>query len=105
MSVTKYASFAALACVAACAGILGLRRTGPQPFPHRKHVLAGVACTTCHPAMAHDDGVSLHVPGPASCVTAACHPHPHDRSPCLTCHGGELAIAELVEAREHLRFD
>jgi hypothetical protein len=95
----------ALVFVAGCAGILGLTHpTGPQPFPHRRHVLAGVACTQCHRGMDRDDGRRLHVPGDASC-TATCHTRPHDRNSCLSCHGGMLAIEELEEARTHLRFE
>jgi len=34
--------------LAACAGVLGLRKNQPEAFPHRKHVLSGIACTKCH---------------------------------------------------------
>ncbi len=91
--------------IAACAGVLGLRREGPQPFPHRKHVLANVACTRCHLGIEHDDGTSLHIPADASCESAGCHVKPHDPRPCLGCHAAPLALAELAEARDHLAFD
>jgi hypothetical protein len=95
----------ALAGLAACAGVLGLRAREPTAFPHRKHVLGGVACTLCHAGIenANTDDSVLHVPDEASCL--ACHAKPHDTRPCLSCHARPTARAELVEAREHLRFD
>ncbi|MEO6773642.1 MAG: hypothetical protein ABI467_11590 [Kofleriaceae bacterium] len=89
--------------LAACAGILGLTRSGPQPFPHRAHALAGVPCTRCHKGLDHDDGRTLHLPDDATCKT--CHAKPHDSHPCLACHTAPNALAELVEARAHLVFD
>jgi hypothetical protein len=89
--------------VGACAGVLGLSKSGPQPFPHRKHVIAGVSCTTCHGSMTKDNGVALHIPDESSCKT--CHAKPHDNHPCLGCHAEGNALPELVEAREHLVFD
>ncbi|MEO8548499.1 MAG: hypothetical protein ABI678_00925 [Kofleriaceae bacterium] len=94
-----------LAGIAACAGVLGLRREGPQPFPHRKHVLANVACTKCHTQLERDDGKGLHIPDDASCATAGCHAQPHDPRPCLGCHASPLALEQLAEARDHLAFD
>lgn len=99
-------SLAILAVVAviaggACAGLLGLTHGGPTAFPHRAHVLAGVTCTTCHPAMG-SGGDALHLPADTTCV--GCHAKPHDAHPCLGCHAAPTAIAELVEAREHLVF-
>jgi len=91
--------------LAACAGILGLRKNGPQLFPHRKHVLAGVACTRCHANVAADDGVALHVPDDASCTSAGCHAKPHDTRSCLGCHALPDALAMLAQARQHLAFD
>ncbi len=90
---------AALGCLVlvACAGVLGLTRSGPQPFPHRRHVLAGVSCTSCH------DAAKPAVPSDATCV--ACHAKPHDTHPCLDCHAAPNALAQLAEAREHLVFD
>ena len=95
----------ALVALAACAGVLGLRKSGPQAFPHRAHVLKGVACTDCHRQVEHDDGKALHVPDDASCITAGCHAKPHDARPCLTCHAAPEALAQLAEARDHLAFD
>ena len=88
----------------ACAGVLGLRPPGRQPFPHRAHVLAGASCTSCHRGAerAGDQG-PLHLPDDASCV--GCHAKPHDTRPCLGCHGGEWTALDAAQAREHLRFD
>ncbi|HEU4727789.1 MAG TPA: hypothetical protein VFT22_07875 [Kofleriaceae bacterium] len=105
MSVRRHlAVIGALAGLAACAGVLGLRGSEPRPFPHRRHLLAGVACTRCHVELARDDGRRLHLPDDASCV-AECHRRPHDTRPCTSCHGGAAALAALAEARDHLRFD
>jgi len=87
--------------LAACAGVLGLRQSGPQPFPHRKHVLTGVACTKCHVDV--DKGAQLHLPDEKTCV--GCHTKPHKSNGCFSCHGSEAARASLHEARDHLRFD
>jgi hypothetical protein len=89
-----------VACLAitACAGILGLSGSGPQPFPHRAHAIAGVTCTRCHP-----DAATPRLPDDASCLT--CHTKPHDARPCLTCHTAPGALAALGQARDHLRFD
>jgi Cytochrome c7 and related cytochrome c len=91
--------------LAACAGVLGLRGDAPTPFPHRAHVLHGIACTTCHAGIAQggDDG-ALHLPGDATCTAAGCHATPHDARPCLGCHADAIAIAAAGEARDHLRF-
>lgn len=89
--------------LAACASVLGLGRTSPQAFPHRKHVLAGVSCTRCHTSIDRDDGRSLHVPDDASCL--ACHAKPHDSHPCSGCHVAATALDELAQARDHLVFD
>ena len=91
-----------LLCLAACAGVLGYTHAGPKAFPHRAHVTAGVACTLCHVAMA-TGGTALHLPTDATCI--GCHKQPHDSHPCLACHAAPDAVAELVEARDHLRFD
>lgn len=94
---------ALLLALAACAGVLGLSKSGPQPFPHRKHVVAGVTCTKCHVSIEKDDGRSLHIPDDDSCKS--CHANPHDTRSCLGCHAEANALAQLVEAREHLIFD
>lgn len=87
----------------ACAGVLGLTKSGPQPFPHRKHVVAGVTCTECHTGLETDDGKTLHIPDDDSCTT--CHTKPHDTRSCLGCHAEPGALAELADAREHLVFE
>jgi hypothetical protein len=95
----------AIAGLAACAGVLGLRKREPSAFPHRKHLLSGVACTRCHTGIdeaSTDNGV-LHLPDESTCVS--CHDKPHDPNPCLPCHTRPTAREELVEARTHLRFD
>ena len=96
--------FVVVVCVAlaACAGILGLTRSGPQPFPHRKHAIAGVTCTRCHPNM-NASSTALHIPDDATCTT--CHAKPHDTHPCLGCHAAADAIAQLTETRDHLLFE
>ncbi len=93
-----------IACLvlAACAGVLGLRRGAPESFPHRKHVVAGVSCTRCHTGI-EQPGSALHVPNDAICTS--CHTKPHDPAPCSGCHVSQAAISELVEARAHLKFD
>lgn len=91
--------------LAACAGVLGLRQREPTAFPHRKHVLNGVACTKCHAGVETsrgDDGM-LHLPDEASCL--ACHTKPHNPDPCLSCHSRPTARAELADAKQHLVFD
>jgi hypothetical protein len=88
--------------IAACAGVLGFSQGGPKPFPHRAHVVAGVSCTSCHTKL-DVEGQGLHIPDDASCLT--CHAKPHDARSCLGCHTAAGAIAELGEARSHLRFD
>jgi hypothetical protein len=37
--------------IAACAGVLGLRRERSRTFPHRAHVVKGVSCVQCHPGI------------------------------------------------------
>jgi hypothetical protein len=91
--------------LAACAGVLGLKKAGPTAFPHRKHVTSGVPCTTCHVGLDQDDGKSLHVPDDATCSVAGCHTKPHDTRPCLGCHASEGALAQLADARDHMKFD
>lgn len=91
--------------LAACAKILGIRDKEREPFEHRAHVLAGVACTTCHADMdrAGDEG-ALHFPTDETCTTAACHAKPHDTRSCLGCHGGPFTAPDAIQSKEHLRF-
>lgn len=93
-----------LACLAlaACAGVLGLTRSRPAEFPHRKHVVAGVSCVRCHGAMDGPAG-ALHLPDDASCVS--CHAQPHDPRSCVGCHGAPGTVASLIETKRHLTFD
>lgn len=95
----------AIAGLAACAGVLGLRNREPTAFPHRKHVLNGVACTRCHVGIDKSTGADtvLHLPDESTCI--ACHEKPHNPNPCFACHSRPTARAELVEARDHLLFD
>ncbi|HVK84257.1 MAG TPA: hypothetical protein VM513_09120 [Kofleriaceae bacterium] len=88
--------------VSACAGVLGLTRRGPQSFPHRRHVLAGVPCTRCHVNIEDDRG-ALHLPDTATCTS--CHTQPHDARACETCHARPGAAEELAEVRAHIVFD
>jgi hypothetical protein len=94
------------ACVlAACAGVLGLRRgSSTGAFPHRTHVLGGVGCTTCHAEIesAGDTG-PLHTPADTTCV--GCHSPPHDERPCLSCHADPITAGAAAEAKAHLTFD
>jgi hypothetical protein len=92
----------ALLVLGACAGVLGLTRRGPQAFPHRRHVLAGVTCTSCHANIEHDTG-ALHIPDNATCIT--CHSKPHDTRACDGCHVRPGAVEELAEVRAHVVFD
>ncbi len=97
------AAVAALA-IAACAGVLGLRRGGERVFAHRAHVVGGVSCVTCHPGVASaGDRGPLHLPESGTCVT--CHDKPHDPRPCLGCHTDPFAAPGAADARAHLRFD
>jgi len=92
------------AALAACAGVLGIRAAGNAPFPHRRHVLAGVACNTCHAGIetAGETG-ALHLPDDASCV--ACHEKPHDPRPCGGCHRDPTTAPSVAESKAHLRFE
>lgn len=91
-----------LVTVAACAGVLGLRKQHDARFPHRAHVTRGVSCITCHAGVdrAGDEG-PLHVPADETC--ASCH-EPHEQGSCLGCHGDAFATAAAADARTHLRF-
>jgi Cytochrome c7 and related cytochrome c len=98
----RVAIFGLCAFVAACAGILGLRRAVVDEFPHRPHVIAGVSCTKCHPNIA-DGKKSLHIPDDATCI--GCHTKPHDTRSCTGCHTSPTTAASLIDARAHLKFD
>jgi len=92
----------AMLALAACAGVLGFSRTEDAPFPHRKHVLAGVACVTCHADIERAQA-ALHMPTDATCVS--CHAKPHDARSCAGCHTSVETAAQLATTKDHLRFD
>ncbi len=104
-TLLRLAALAAAVAIAACAGVLGLRRSGTRVFPHRAHVVRGISCVTCHPGIseAGDEG-PLHLPDQAACGPT-CHPQPHDARPCLDCHSEPFASAGAADARAHLRFE
>ena len=85
-----------LLVLAACAGVLGLRSDTQLAFPHRAHVLRGIACTTCHVGVrtSGDDG-TMHLPTDAVCTTGACHGKPHDARPCLSCHADPASLGAV----------
>jgi hypothetical protein len=96
---------ATLAVVAACAGVLGLRRDGSNVFPHRAHVVRGISCVTCHAGIQESgDHSPLHLPDETACG-GACHPKPHDTRPCLDCHTNPMAAPGAAAARAHLKFE
>jgi hypothetical protein len=103
MSTRTRLLVAATLALAACAGLLGLRRPGGHAFEHRAHVTRGVSCLDCHRGVdrAGETG-PLHLPVDADCL--ACHARPHDTRSCLGCHGTAWTAHDLVQAREHLRF-
>ncbi|HET7503489.1 MAG TPA: hypothetical protein VFK02_20850 [Kofleriaceae bacterium] len=103
MTLGRIAAGLSLCGLVACAGVLGLRRSGPQAFPHRAHVVAGVSCTRCHASVEQGGPTALHLPDDASCTT--CHTRPHNTGACLTCHIAPNALSDLTEARDHLIFD
>ena len=91
--------------LAACAGVLGLRRTSQShPFEHRAHVTRGINCVVCHEgiALAGDTG-PIHFP--ADSVCRGCHTKPHDENACNACHGESFVRQGAELAREHLRFE
>ncbi|MBP8806977.1 MAG: cytochrome c3 family protein [Kofleriaceae bacterium] len=91
--------------IAACAGVLGLRRERSRTFPHRAHVVKGVSCVQCHPGITEAGDVGpLHPPDDATCTTAGCHAQPHDPRPCAGCHRDPMVLAGAGEARAHLKF-
>lgn len=94
------------AAVAACAGVLGLRRDHQPSFAHRAHVVAGITCPTCHTGIedAGDTG-PLHLPPDATCTSSSCHVKPHDARPCQGCHSNPILAGAAVEAKDHLRFE
>jgi hypothetical protein len=99
----RIAAITVCIALAACAGVLGLRRSAlPDAFPHRAHVTKGINCTRCHDGI-DKPGPGLHMPEDATCTS--CHARPHDTRSCEGCHVSKTAVGELVEARDHLKFD
>lgn len=92
----------ALVALAACAGVLGLRRPGPATFPHRAHVTAGISCLRCHAGI-EAGGPGIHLPDDATCTS--CHAQPHDTRSCASCHVTPGKADALAEAKAHLVFD
>jgi hypothetical protein len=93
----------ALASLSACAEILGIREPEPEAFPHRAHVLEGIACVKCHADIttAGETG-PLHMPTNESCLE--CHEDPHDASPCNRCHTLPMVERRAVGNRQHILF-
>lgn len=92
--------------VSACAGILGIRPAGRQPFEHRAHVTRGIQCLKCHTGIASaGDTGPLHLPDSKSCSNSGCHEKPHNDGDCAQCHGLSQTRAAAAEARENLHFD
>jgi hypothetical protein len=88
----------------ACAAVLGLRAPGSMPFEHRAHVLKGVNCLECHRGVSSAADLGpMHLPETSDCV--ACHENPHDPKPCGQCHGSAHIRAQVMVAREHLKFE
>lgn len=91
--------------LAACAGVLGLRRGPPShPFEHRAHAIKGISCVQCHQGIASaSPGGPVHLPTTTDCVR--CHSRPHDARPCLECHGEPYVRDAIDLARTRLRFE
>ncbi len=93
--------------LAACAGVLGLRRasTTQRPFEHHAHVITGLKCTGCHEGIstAKDDS-PLHIPEKADCQKCHAKAH-HPERECNECHGSRFTRASAQAARDKLRFD
>jgi predicted CXXCH cytochrome family protein len=90
--------------LAACAGVLGLRREPSHPFEHRAHVLKGIGCLDCHQGVAEaGEKDALHFPKTADCVR--CHTKPHDERTCDNCHGESHVRGGAELARIHLKFE
>jgi hypothetical protein len=103
MSRMRTAQLALVVGVAACAGLLGVRPRTEQVFPHRAHVLKGVACVQCHTTTAKSDATGPAVlPAASSCLP--CHAKPHDNNPCGDCHGRHEDRLAVAAAKQHLRF-
>jgi predicted CXXCH cytochrome family protein len=95
-----------LACIllAACAGVLGIRKTPSHPFEHRAHVSKGINCLECHTGViSAETDERLHLPATQDCIK--CHSKAHDDRECGGCHGEDSVRVGAEMARRHLRFD
>jgi predicted CXXCH cytochrome family protein len=92
--------------LAACAGVLGLRKPGSidRPFEHRAHVTRGVSCVSCHAGVASSGrGEGTHFPTSDDC--RLCHTKPHDERACEGCHGEPHVRGGAELASRHLKFE
>ncbi|MEQ9495200.1 MAG: cytochrome c3 family protein [Deltaproteobacteria bacterium] len=99
-------AFVTLAPVAfaACATLLGIRPPEGGPFEHRAHVLNGIACLDCHTSILSATSSSA-VALPTRDLCWKCHEDPHDKKPCLACHGDRDTARRTEMARYYLDFD
>jgi hypothetical protein len=90
--------------VAACAGVLGIKkRDASHPFEHHKHLAAGIGCLQCHSNIEKEtDQGPPDIPTAKTCL--GCHSKPHDTHECGDCHGVASTRAAVVAARDHLKF-
>ena len=90
--------------LAACAGILGIRKSdGSHPFEHHKHLAQGIGCLQCHQKIEKEtDQGPPDIPTTSVCL--GCHQKPHDTNECGACHGLASTRAAVVNARDHLKF-
>jgi hypothetical protein len=92
--------------LAACAGVLGIKKTADasHPFEHRAHVTKGIHCLTCHADVGNaGDTGEVHFPKAQTCLQ--CHEKPHDPRACNGCHGEPHVRQGAELAREHLKFE
>jgi hypothetical protein len=91
--------------LAACAGVLGIRREAPShPFEHRAHVLKGINCVECHSGVESAGSTDpVHMPSDAAC--RRCHEKPHDERACSGCHGEPYVRSAVELVRSQLRFE
>ena len=100
----RYLISAASICLAACAGVLGLRaHSEGRPFEHRTHAIQGVGCTECHTSVQDaDSDAPIRWPTTADCVR--CHTEPHEKRRCRDCHGLPNTDHFAQQARFYLTF-
>jgi hypothetical protein len=90
--------------LAACAGVLGLKKQdNSRPFEHYKHLAQGIGCLKCHQGVEKEtDTGPLAIPGTNVCLE--CHQKPHNPADCGNCHGLASTRAAVSSARDHLKF-